>query len=160
MATTVHGYTFRDITQHAKPELGNVTVNPAKTLPQTATGNLFTVTGVVLVTGLCGVISTAFGAVANNLNLGIDSVNTAIAANPSAPFNATAAGGVLIPPTTMGGAFPAAVTAQGSAASSLLIVVSNTNITLTASASTTGAVTWILCWAPLYPKKAGSVVAV
>ena len=137
---------------------GQVTVNPAKALPATTTGTLFTVSGTILVTGLVGVISTALGATATKPSLGITGNNTAIAAATAASVASATAGSAFQVPSALGGALPAPVAAQGSAAAQAMFVVSGTNITMTTDATDTGAITWILSWVPLSP--GASVTAV
>jgi hypothetical protein len=128
-------------------------------LPATATGTIFTVSGAVVVLGLVGVVSTAFAATAVNLSLGITGKNAAIAANPAVAYNATAVGGVIQLPATLGGVLPAAATAKGSAAGLDSFIAENTNITVTTDATNTGAVTWVLLWVPLLRKNPGVVTA-
>lgn len=137
----------------------NVAVQSSKVLPATTTGTIFTVTGSVVVLGLVGVVSTVFAAANVNISIGITGSNAAIAANPAAPFNATAVGSVIQPPAALGGVLPAAVAVKGTAASFDAFVVKGTNITLTTDATNTGALTWILLWAALSRKAPGSVSA-
>lgn len=144
---------------HGRADPGITQVSFGKTTPQTATGNLFTVTGTI-VCSLVGVVSTVLGAVAQHLSLGVSAgtATTAIAANPAVALNATAVGTVITVPQVLGAALPAPLTASGTPASAVLMEVSNTSITLTSDASTTGAITWILHWVPLFPKHNASVV--
>src|SRR5262249_33356734 len=117
MAGNVRGYTVKDISIHGKPEITHVTVNVGKVLPATATGNLFGISGVILVTGLVGVVSTIFSATTVKPSLGVTGSNAAIAATPAAGYANTAVGAVVQMPTSAGGALPAAVTSSGSALS-------------------------------------------
>lgn len=162
MSSTVRGFSYRDITQHAKVEVGHFVVNPGKVLPATATGNLFAVTGIVLVTGLFGVVSTVFSATAVKPTLGVTGNPTAIAAAPAVGIVAGtgAVGSVVVPPLTPGGALPVLVAAQTAAAGAGVFVVNAANITITTDATNTGAITWVLQYVPLYPKLAGAVTAV
>jgi hypothetical protein len=160
MSSTVRGFTIRDITQHARPEIGQVVVNPAKVLPASATGNLFAVTGIVVVTGLFGVVTTALSVTAVNIKLGVTGNTSAIAANPAVTYASTGLGNVITPPPTLGAALPAAVNAQTAVAGAGYFVCSAANITITTDATNTGAITWVLSYAALYPKKVGSVAAV
>lgn len=137
----------------------NVAVQPGKVLPATATGTLFTVTGAVVCFGIIGVVSTVFAATAVNISLGVTGNATALAANPAAAFNGTAVGSVVQLPSTLGGVLPAAVSAKGSAKGCDEFILSNTNITVTTDATNTGALTWVLLWAPLLRKAPGSVTA-
>lgn len=161
--STTKTYVARDVMQyHGKAEIGRTSISVAKALPQSATGNLFTVVGSILVHGLVGVISTAFGAVANSPTFGVTGTaagsvaqNALLAAAPAAAWNANAVGGVIIMPTALGGQLPAPVTASTAAAgvtTSCGLVIANAAITMTCSASTTGNVTWILQWEPISPK--------
>lgn len=143
---------------HGYPEPGVVQVNFGKTTPQTATGNLFTVTGTIQAS-LVGVISTALGAVAQHLTMGVTGSPAAIAAAEAVALNATAAGSVIILPQTLGAAFPAPLTASAHPASCSVFTVSNTAITLTSDASTTGAITWILHWVSLSADSSATVTS-
>jgi hypothetical protein len=134
-------------------------VQPAKVLPATATGTLFTVSGAVVVLGLTGVISTVFSATDVNPTLGITNEPAAIAAAPAAAFTDNAVGDAIKLPSVLGGDLPASVHAKGSGASLDAFVVENTNITITTDATNTGAITWVLAWVPLNRKVPGSVSA-
>jgi hypothetical protein len=160
MSSTVKGFTYRDISQRARAESGRVVVNPGKTLPATATGNLFTVTGIVQVTFLVGVVSTILQAANVSPTLGVTGSAAAIAAAPAAPYNGTAVGAVITMPLTPGGALPVPVTAQGTANGAIRFVVNAAAITITTATTVTGAITWILGYVPLFPKGAGVVTAV
>jgi len=155
------GYTYKALAPYkgltnTQPQ---VTVQHAKVLPATATGTLFTVTGSIAVLGLVGVVTTVFSATAVNISLGVTGSNAAIAANPAAQFNATAVGAVLQLPAIIGGVLPAAVVANGSAGGFDQFEVRGTNITITTDATNTGALDWVLLWAPLSRKVPGSVTA-
>jgi hypothetical protein len=157
MAATARGYALRAVdTSHGRADPGKCNVSVGKVNPQTTTINLFTVVGSI-VCDLVGVVSTIFGAVAQHLTIGITGSPALIAAAPAVALNATAAGAVINTPSALGGALPAPVVATGAASSLMLMEVSNTIITLTSDASTTGAITWILDWVPLMPKGGASV---
>lgn len=157
MASTVRGFSLRAVDMgHGKPDPGVCQVSVGKTMAQTNTISLFTVAGSI-VCSLVGVISTVFGAVAQRPTLGITGSATAIAAAPAVALNAAAVGTVITVPQALGAALPAPLTATGHPASAVLLEVSNTIITLSSDASTTGAVTWILNWVPLFPKQAATV---
>jgi hypothetical protein len=141
---------------HGYPEPGVAQVSFGKTTPQTATGNLFTVAGTIQAS-LVGVISTALGAVAQHLTMGVTGSPAALAAAQAVALNATAAGAVILLPKTLGAAFPAPLVAGGAPASCSFFTVSNTIITLTSDASTTGAITWILHWVSLSADASASV---
>lgn len=160
MTSTVRGFAIRDLTQHGKAEIGQVVVNPGKVLPATATGNLFAVTGIVVVNALFGIVSTVFTATAVNIKLGVTNLTGAIAGNPASAYASTAVGSVIIPPPTLGGVLPAALSGQTAVAASCNFVVNAANITITTDATNTGAITWVLSYNKLYPKGAGAVTAV
>lgn len=156
------GYTIRALAPYkgltnTEPQ---ISVSPGKVLPATATGTLFTVTGSIAVLDLVGVVSTAFAVTAVNVSLGVTGSNAAIASNPAAAFASTAISSALTLPALLGGQLPAAVTAKGTAGAFQQFEVRNTNITITTDATNTGAITWILAWAPLFRKVPGSVTVV
>jgi hypothetical protein len=152
MGSTARAFNLRDLSQHGKAEISRYNVNFGKVLPASATGNLFTVTGSIVVHGLIGVVSTIFAATNVSPTLGYTNQPTALAAAPAAPYNATAVGSVIEMPPTLGGALPAAVVASGTAVAAAGFVLSNTTITITTAATNAGAVTWLLLWEPLIPK--------
>jgi hypothetical protein len=157
MASTVRGFALRAVeVGHGKPDKGIAQVSFGKAMAQTNTINLFTVTGSI-VCSLVGVISTVFGAVAQHPTLGITGLPSAIAAAPAVALNAAAVGTVITVPQVLGAALPAPLTAGGAPSACVLMEVSNTVITLSSDASTTGNVTWVLSWVPLYPKQNASV---
>lgn len=158
MSSTAKGFNIRDLTQHGKPELCQVAVNPGKVLPATATGNLFTVTGSIVVHGLLGVVSTIFSVTAVHISLGYTGQPAAIAANPSVAYASTAVGSVIVPAATLGGALPAVVSSQSVTAAAGTFTCENTIITVTTDATNTGAVTWLLLFEPIMPKKATTFV--
>jgi hypothetical protein len=160
MSNGAKGFLYRDVTSHGRVETGHVVVNVGKVLPATATGNLFAVTGSVVVTGLVGVVSTLFAATAVKPTIGVTGLPAAIAAAPVAAYNATAVGSVIQMPLTSGGALPAPVVASGAAASAGIFVTIAANITITTDATNAGAVTWILYYQPLSPKFGATVTAV
>jgi hypothetical protein len=160
MASSVRGFALRDLTQHGKAELAHVVVNPGKTLPASATGNLFAVTGEIVVLGLFGIVSTILQASNVSPTLGVTGLPAGIAAAPASPYNATAVGAVISPPLVLGGALPAPVVAQAATAGSGLFVVNAANITITTATTVTGAITWVLSYAPLMPKSGASATFV
>jgi hypothetical protein len=160
MSALLRGFNPKDLTYHGKSEIGRVVVNVGKALPASTTGNLFVVTGGVVVTGLVGVVSTATAASNVSPTLGVTNLPTALAAAPAAPLNTVPVGSVLYLPPTMGGALPAPVSASGAVNAASMFVVTNTAITMTTAASVTGNITWYLSYLPLYQKVPGSVAAV
>jgi hypothetical protein len=157
MADLARGYAVRAIDMpHGYADPGVCQVSFGKTNPQTNTISLFTVVGAIQAT-LVGVVSTALGAVAQHLTLGITGFPAAIAAAPAVALNAQAAGAVIVLPQVLGGALPAPLVAAGHPSSLMLFECSNTIITATSDASTTGAVTWILHWVGLGANQAATV---
>ena len=158
MASTVRGFAVRAVdTSHGRADPGKCNVSVGKTNPQTNTINLFTVVGSI-VCDLAGIVSTVFGAVGQHLTIGVTGSPAAIAAAPTVALNATAAGAIINSPSVLGGPLPAPVTVTGASSSLMLLEISNTIITLTSDASTTGAITWVLDWVPLMPKGASVTV--
>lgn len=160
MASSVRGFSVRDLTQHGKAELGQVVVNPAKVLPATATASLFAVTGEVVVLGLFGIVTTIFTSTTVKISLGVTGTTNAIAATPAAGYTSTAVGSVITPPLVLGGALQAVAAAQTARAASGLFTVAAANITITTDATNTGAITWVLSYAPLMPKAGAGVTYV
>jgi hypothetical protein len=157
MADLARGYALRPIDMpHGYADPGVCQVSFGKTNPQTNTISLFTVVGSIQAT-LVGVVSTVFGAVAQHLTLGITGKPAAIAAASAVALNATAVGSVLAMPQVLGGALPAPLVASGHPSSAYMFACSNTIITATSDASTTGAVTWILFWIGLGDDQAAQV---
>lgn len=157
MASTVRGFAIRAVDMaHGYADPGVSQISFGKALPQTNTISLFTVSGSI-VCSLVGVVSTVFGVAALHMSLGVTGTSSAIAAPSSGSLTGTAVGSVFSPPQALGAALPAPSTASAHPASCALMEVSNTIITATADVSTTGAVTWILTWVPLFPKSGASV---
>lgn len=162
MSSTVKGFNIRDLTQHAKAELGQLNVN-VKALPLSAgSSNLFTVTGTIQVNALFGVVTVVESAAEQ---LGLTLTNGSIVTNiatAQAVAAAPAVGSVYILPTALGSALPAAVTTtQATLKSAGFFTVSSGGvIAVTTSATiTTGTIAWLLAWSPLYPKNEVASVA-
>lgn len=157
MADLARGYAIRAIDMpHGYPDPGFAQVSVGKTNPQSNTISLFTVVGSIQAT-LVGVVSTVFGAVAQHITLGITGKTNAIAAASAVALNATAVGSVIVLPQALGAALPAPLSASAHPSSACMFACSNTIITATSDASTTGAVTWILCWVGLGSNQAATV---
>lgn len=130
---------------------GTKVTGGAKTLPATATGSIFTVTGGrVLVTSITGVVTTAIQAQANNVKLvatpsGNGAVNDL---SGVVDVNALALGGLLAPTGLAGDVL---VKSTGGGVSGLRnpIVVAPGAIGVNTSATNTGAVTWTLTYVAL-----------
>lgn len=132
----------------------------AQNLPQTATANLYTVTGgSVMINGLLGVVSTAIGATATTLALGTApgavtaSIATALAIT-SSPV------GTLLSPGGGGAGMKAAALVVANALflqfpptmlAPFVLGAGTTNITWTTSANDTGQVQWYLWYMPIDP---------
>lgn len=152
------GFTLRQIfTYKGVGAAAQQAVNVGKVLPATATGNLFQVSGSVVVTSLVGVVTTVFAITAVHISLGYTGVAAAIASNPAAAYASTAVGSVLQMPDKLGDTLPAAVVASAVSASVGEFEISNTNITITTDATNTGAITWLLTYVPLIRKIPGVV---
>jgi hypothetical protein len=158
MSSTKSGFNIRDLTQHGKGELSHVGVNPGKVLPATATGNLFTVSGSIVVHGLLGVVTTVGSATSVSPTLGITGAAAALAAAPAVPWTTIPVGSVIIMPPTLGAALPAFLSAQSVVAAAGTWTCENTIITITTGATNTGAITWLLIWEPIFPKGATTYV--
>jgi hypothetical protein len=134
-----------------QPGPGYQVVKAAQALPQTATANLFAVSGAVLVTGLFGLVTVALGAVATTLSLGTTVSGTSIATATSVaskaagtwlvPQNSSGLGGALI--TTDAPYIPNAWPGDAQ------FMTAAANITWTTSASDTGQVRWYLWYIPI-----------
>src|SRR5580765_2221195 len=142
MSSTARGFLVRDMTYHGKSGASRVSINPAKALPATATGNLFTITGSIVVTGLTGVVSTATQAANVSPTIGVTGLPAGIAAAPAAPYNAVPIGNAIIMPPLLGGALPAPVAAQSSVTSAIRFAVTAGAITITTASTVTGNITW------------------
>lgn len=152
------GFLFRDVSPRSKAENGRTCVNFGKTLPASTIGNIFTIVGCIQVTSLVGIVSTVLQASNVSPTIGVTGLPAAIAAAPAAPYNALAVGSVLPMPLTAGGALPAAVVGSGNATAACRFIVNAAAITITTATTVTGAITWVLSYAPLSPK--GALVAV
>lgn len=136
-------------------EYGYQVLKTAQALPQTATGNLFTVTGGrVVVTSLVGTVSTAIQNQLCTLSLGTaPTVGTASATGIATAVTTIAnleAGTHLYLPAAKG---TLVANANAGAAAQMFAgsayVVSAGTITWTTSASNTGAISWALTYIPL-----------
>lgn len=131
---------------------GTLVTKAAQNLPQTATANLYSVSGgSVLVTGLLGLVTSAVGAVATTLALGCTAGSTAIAT--ATAITSKPVGTFVFPVNSsgIGGALVAAGAAFVSSPPFIVnpFIVGAGNITWTTSASTTGQIQWYLWYVPL-----------
>jgi hypothetical protein len=132
-------------------------VKAAQSLPQTATGTLFTVTGTVKVTGLLGRVNTSLGATVTTLSLGYTGTTAGIAT--ATAVTSAASGTLLLPgvPTTAAPQTPVALVVakfyftQAGDPTFLLapFIIGDTAITATTSANDTGTVDWYLWYIPV-----------
>lgn len=133
--------------------LGLTVSEPAGVLPATATGNLFTVTGGrVIVTSLVGQCTTVCTATATTVSVGVTpttgSANNTGIATATAVTSAEVGSLVSLPVTK--GALLVNVLAGGSAqVTPTGYVVNPGTITITTSATNTGAFKWDLTYIPL-----------
>lgn len=142
-----------------RPTLGTLVTKGPSNLPQTATSNLYTVTGVVEVTGLVGVVTTALGATVTTLAVGVTGSTTAIAT--AATVTSAAVNTVYLPTNSAGvGGAPLVSLAPFNSSQSLdrlnSFFCAAANITWTTSASDTGQMQWYLWYIPF---TAGSSVS-
>lgn len=159
MSVIIQGYQLREIS------LGvGLISEPAAVLPATATANIFTVSGGrVIVTSLVGTVTTATTVTATTLSIG--TVPTVGTAGASALATAVAVaslevGTMVCLPSTIGGALRVGTNASTPAAvlEGAGFVVSAGSISITTSATNTGAMKWDLTYIPY--DTGASVVAV
>lgn len=131
---------------------GILVTKAAANLPQTTTANLYTVSGgVVLVTGILGIVTSALGATATNLSLGVTGNNTAIS---TAVAVTSAAVNTLVVPVAAAGIGGAAIVGTAPFVSVARdafnpFMVAVANITWTTSANDTGQMKWYLWYVPV-----------
>jgi len=148
-------FNIRDLTQHAKAEIGQLNVN-VKALPASAgSSNLFTVTGTIQVNALIGLVTVVSSAT--------DQLGITVTTSGGTPFviaapsttQVWAVGNVIVLPTALGGVLPAGITSTTATAKSASFFTVSTGgvIAVTSTATlTTGTVAWLLAWSPVYPK--------
>src|SRR6266487_4445118 len=133
---------------------GQIVIGAAKTIPGTATQSIFTVTGgLILLTSLVGLVTKAIGGTATTLSAGSTptggSANVTSLATATAITSATVGTLIAVPKTT-----GALVVANGAVAAGGVLdmggiaVVPAGVVTVTTSATTTGAITWRLTYLP------------
>lgn len=133
---------------------GTLVERAAATIPQTATQSIFTVAGGrIVVTGLVGEVTTAIGAVATTLSIGLTPTvgSSSLDSVSSASAITSKQVGVLLAPALTAGNGLAVGTNAGfpvQIAGSAFTVPAG-SITITTSASTTGAIKWALLYVPL-----------
>lgn len=132
---------------------GTLVQKAAQGLPATTTSNLYTVSGNVLVTGMLGVVTSATGATATNLSLGVSNGSATGAIATATAVTSLAVGTFLFPAGSsgVGGALKVAGAAFVQAPPLALnpFFVAAGNITWTTNATDTGQVAWYLWYVPL-----------
>lgn len=132
--------------------LGTKVDRSTATIPQTATQNIFTVTGGrILVTGLLGEVTTVIGGTATTLKVSTaPTTGTAVDLTSATAITSKEVGSQATLPLT---AAAALVVNNGGGGGQLPThapyVVPIGSITITTSASTTGAIKWSLTYIPL-----------
>jgi hypothetical protein len=157
--------------QAREGEYGLMVLEPAKVLPATGLASIFTVNvGPVLITSLTGLVTTACSATATTITIGatptggssapavLATAGTGVASLPVgayvavAPFTGTATPAVLLQSPAsgvMGGGIAAYTAAGAPLANGGIAVVSPGVITITTSATNTGAMSWTCSYVPL-----------
>lgn len=146
-------------TQIRNASLGFVTSRATNTLPQTATGNIFVVSGGrILVAAVVGEVTTVLGGTVTTLSIG-STPTVGSAANTllgtATAVTSLAVGGKIYSASSGGVVVDTAGAGGVQQAARILVPVGN--ITITTSANDTGSVKWDLLWAALDP--GASVVA-
>lgn len=134
--------------------LGNYVNRAAAALPQTASGNIFSVTtGRVILTSFQGVVASALGATVTNLKVTFTpTTGTAQDIASNLAVTSFAAGRVLTLNPTIGSALVSAATAVSGVAPALAcgqIYLPVGTMSITTDASNTGTVQWSLTYVPL-----------
>lgn len=133
-----------------KSAFGQRVTRATAALPQTATGDLFTVAGgMVVVTSIVGVVTTGIQAQPNAVKLVATPTTGAVNdLSATVDVNGLAAGGLL---AATGLAGDALVKSTGGGISNVRnpIVVAPGKIQLNTAASNTGSVRWVLTYVPL-----------
>lgn len=149
MSTIIQGYLLRTSL------FGNQVIKASQALPQNATATLATVIGgMVMITSMLGIVTTAIGATATNLSIGTSpTIGTASATGIGAatPIASTPIGSWITPVQSAGTAGQLAVGANAGTAVFLPtdMVVSAGTITWTTSANNTGAMKWYFTYVPI-----------
>jgi hypothetical protein len=149
MSSTARGFAVRDVVQHGRNGFGQVNVNFGKVLPASTTGNLFVIVGSIQAS-LVGVVSTVGSATGVSPTVGYTGKAAALSAAPAAPLTTQAVGSVFKLPEPIGGALPVPLVANSATGGLACFTISNTTITITTAATNTMAITWILCWMPIF----------
>jgi hypothetical protein len=136
--------------------LGKTVTRATANLPQTATGAIFTVAGGrVAVTAIVGIVTTNVQAQANAVKIvATPTTGTVNDLSTTVDINGLAAGGMLSPTGLAGDALVKS-TGGGVSGQRNPIIVAPGAIGLSAAASNTGQVRWVLTYVPL---EAGATV--
>lgn len=153
MSGLVQGLMLREVM------FGLQVTEPAKNLPQTGTGNIFNVNnGRVILTSLIGQVTTAIGATATTLSVGVaptgGTASTTVLAT-AGTITSLALGSLVAVPVTagaliVGGNGTGVVAPPGASLinSAGIAIISPGFITITTSANDTGQIQWTLGYVP------------
>ena len=136
---------------------GLVVITAAQGLPASTTSTLYTVAGgTVLVQSLFGLVTTALGATATTLSLGVtptggSAANTAI--STATTVTSLTIGTLFVPQwaSEVGGAAITAAAVQAQSGATAQFLVTSGVITWTTSATDTGQMKWYLAYLPVDP---------
>ncbi len=149
MSTIIQGYLLRTSL------FGNQVIKAAQNLPQNTTAVLAVVSGgMIMITSMLGIVTTAIGATATNLSIGTTptvGVASATGIGAATPITSTPIGSWITPVQSAGISGQLAVGANAGTAVFLPtpMIVSAGTITWTTSANDTGQVKWYFTWVPL-----------
>jgi len=138
--------------------LGLAVTRATATIPQTATQNIFTVSGGrIAVVSLVGTVTTVIGGTATTLSVGlVPTTGTAAAASLATAVAITSkeVGTVVSLGATLGAALIVGGTSGNAGGGAAIddgtkVLVPQGTISITTSASTTGAMSWDLVYVPL-----------
>lgn len=120
------------------------------TLPQTATGSIFTVSGGrIVVTSLVGEVTTVLGATATTLKVtSTPTVGSAIDLSSATAVTSLQVGGHITLPSTVGSATVVSNAGAVAIPGGLAVLVPAGSIQITTNASDTGSVKWDLTYIP------------
>jgi hypothetical protein len=139
---------------------GTVVVGAAKTIPATGLQTIFNVlNGRILLTSLSGVVTTVIGGTATTLSVGVTPAGGSsqpVALASATAITSSAVGTLIAIPDAVGGALVVAANGVTAAAgvsisSGGIALVSAGVITVTTSATTTGAIQWTMTYLPIDP---------
>lgn len=145
MATLIHPEAFRQLHYGIKVD------RDAAVLPATAAGTIFTVTGGrVVVKALVGEVTTVCDSTATTLKVSSSpTTGTAVDLTSATAVTSKEVGSLISLPLTLGGALSVNNAGAGQIPGAVAFVVPAGSITVTTSATNTGAVKWTLLYVPL-----------